>query len=150
MKTTKMIVLKNARLEGRDVVPGEEIDLPDTLIKYWQKKGLAKAVSKKPDTKTKRNSGKGAGPVEKTDNKDDGNPIDYLKKLNHKKLLALALKRGLDVPGNPSKKELVSMIEEKLNDEKSETEKDGSGESDKTANPEDKETPNPEGGQESS
>ena len=50
----RMIVKKSARLDGRDVRPGQEIDLPESLVKAWRADGLARSATepkKKPDRK---------------------------------------------------------------------------------------------------
>ena len=54
ISTTKMIVVKNTRLNGSDVRPGQEIDLPDDLVKRWRAAGLVRSAAEpkeKPDRK---------------------------------------------------------------------------------------------------
>jgi len=48
-----MIVVKSARLNGMDVRPGQEIDLPDNLVKRWLAAGLVRSAEpkEKPDRK---------------------------------------------------------------------------------------------------
>jgi hypothetical protein len=74
-------VIKTSRLNGKDVMPGEIVEIEDSLFSAWVKAGRARAVRKGPGR-----------PPKVQENK----PID-ISTMSKKKLLALAEAGGVEI-----------------------------------------------------
>jgi len=87
----KIEVIK-ARLDGKDLEPGEVVDVDDQLALRWVQKGHAKF------------------PKEKTTAQGQEND---LVKMSKKRLLSLAKEKNVDIPDpkNAKKEDIIALIE---------------------------------------
>ena len=104
----KIQIIK-ARLNGKDLTPGEVIEIDDKLALRWIKKGNARF----PEVKVS----------------DSGSEDDDLSKMSKKKLLSLAKEMSVEIPDpkNASKKDIIALIEKSRKVETSENETNGEG-----------------------
>jgi len=83
----KLEVVKPSRLNGRDVPPGEEVDLEDRLAEAWLRDKRARVPGSEK---------KGPGRPARETKQPELVPETDMEKLSRKKLLALAEEAGLD------------------------------------------------------
>ena len=89
----KVEVVKQSRLNGVDVMPGETVVLEHSLAVAWLKTGRARAAREMVDP-------------------PEPDEVD-LKKLSIKKLKALAAERGIELPDQGfSKQDLIELLSE--------------------------------------
>lgn len=115
----KVKVIKPSRLNGVDVAPGEEVEIPDSLAEAWLLAGRAKVAVQK---------GPGRPPKAKTPEGQEGLELVQMSK---NKLVAMGKELGIDPKEfkGLNKEEIAAKIEEVMgkDDEQDESRKGQEG-----------------------
>ena len=105
-------VTVRSRLEGRDVEPGEVVEIPDKLAERWFLDGRARRI---------RGPGRPAQAGVRIQSLDAISG-EELGELTRKNLLELARANGIEVPKKANKQELVERLLEAKEDEEGQAE----------------------------